>query len=226
MGIKNETGFTLIEMMMALVIGIMITGGAYSIYTTQQQSYYAQDQVAEMQQNLRAAFTVMVNELRMAGYDPQVTGNFGITSALAGRVQFTTDTDQDGIVDANETIDIGYSTTVDADGDGLPNANPDPADIGIQRGGAGGFQDIAENIQAVEFLYLDENDAVTAVLADIRSIQITLLARSSGADGNYLNSSTYTASVPSGMNLGPYNDNFRRRIITIRLRCRNLGLGS
>jgi type IV pilus assembly protein PilW len=229
MAVNNQQGFTLIELMMTLVIGAMITGAAYATYSSQQKAYYTQDQVAEMQQNLRAAFSIIAIDLRMAGFDPTDSGLFSVTPTNSGRIQFTTDTDGDGTVDGNETIIIGLSPAVDADGNGIPDADsdgdnvPDTVDIAIQTGG-GGYQTIAENIQAVEFLYLDGNEAVTATPADIRSVQITILAASSKKDTSFTNAAQYQPPAPSGQIWGPYNDNYRRRLLTLRIRCRNLGL--
>lgn len=232
MAVNNQKGFTLIEMMMALVIGAMITAATYATYSSQQKAYQTQDQVAEMQQNLRAAFYLIIEEIQMAGYDPEDSGNFSVTSAMTGRIQFETDKDEDGILDSNETIDLGLSPTFDANGDGIPDADsdgdgvPDPVDIGIQTGGAGGFQDIAENIQAVEFSYLDSAGTNLAIpppdLSAIRSVQITILAIAERSDPKFINSMIYT--TPSGQNWGPYNDNFRRRLLTTTIKCRNLGM--
>ncbi|EIM63101.1 prepilin-type N-terminal cleavage/methylation domain-containing protein [Desulfobacter postgatei] len=240
MAVNNQKGFTLIEMMMALVIGAMITAATYATYSSQQKAYQTQDQVAEMQQNLRAALYLIIEEIQMAGYDPEDSGNFSVTSAMPGRIQFETDKDEDGdsadednVNDSKETIDLGLSRTFDANGDGIPDTDsdgdgvPDPVDIGIQTGGAGGFQDIAENIQAVEFLYLDSAGINLALappvdLSAIRSVQITILAIAERSDPKFINSMTYT--TPSGQNWGPYNDNFRRRLLTTTIKCRNLGI--
>ncbi|WP_321493171.1 prepilin-type N-terminal cleavage/methylation domain-containing protein [uncultured Desulfobacter sp.] len=220
MELNNQKGFTLIELMITLAIGSMITLAAYATFFSQQRTYVAQDQVAEVQQNLRAAFLRIVIELRMAGYDPTSSGNFTVTSALPGRIQFTADTSGDGNIDSNETIVLGLSPTVDANGDGIPDANS-AVNIG---GGSGGFQAIAENIQAVEFLYLDSNDAVTTTLSDIRSVQISILAISSREDERIVNKTQYQLPSPSVQTWGPYNDCYKRRLQTLRVRCRNLGL--
>ncbi len=95
----NNKGFTLIELMIAIVISSFIVTAVYAANTTQQRTYHAQEQVAEMQQNLRAAMSFITSEIRMAGYDPEGSGNFGITSALAGRLQFTVDLDKNGTLD-------------------------------------------------------------------------------------------------------------------------------
>ncbi|WP_022668520.1 prepilin-type N-terminal cleavage/methylation domain-containing protein [Desulfospira joergensenii] len=227
---RKDKGFTLIELMITMVIAGLIMIGAYAAYTSQQKTYYAQDQVTEMQQNIRAALSIITSELRMAGYDPTGSGNFGIVWALPGRFQMTTDMDGDGVVDGPETLEFGFSFAMDADsnGDGIPDNDndgdgvPDPIDIGMQTNNAGGYQDIAESIQAVEFLYYNASGNITATVADIRSVQMTVLARARRQDPQFTHTTTYT--TPSGQNWGPYNDNFRRRMLTTRIRCRNLGL--
>lgn len=240
MAVNNQKGFTLIELLVTLVIGAMITGAAYATYSFQQKAYYTQEQVAQMQQNLRAAFYLIIEKIQMAGYDPGDSGNFGITSALAGRLQLTGDENEDGVFDPEERLDIGFTSAVsseyrDVDGNGIPdlstNGVPNAVNLSIQEystaGNPGGYQAIAENIQAVEFLYLDSagtNLALTPPLnlGDIRSVQITILAKAERSDPEFINSMTYT--TPSGQNWGPYNDNFRRRLLTTTIQCRNLGI--
>jgi type IV pilus assembly protein PilW len=96
-------------------------------------------------------------------------------------------------------------------------------------GTSGGRKVVAENISQLEFQYLDENGNVTATLANIRSIQISLLAVAGRPDQNFTNTMTYyPASNPTenplGTKWGPFNDNLRRRLLITTVQCRNLGL--
>jgi type IV pilus assembly protein PilW len=193
-----------------------------------------------MQQNFRSALYFMTSEIRMAGYDPTGNAGAGITIALPGRMQLTYDIDgNESIAGSDETTGIGFSYAVGKDvfGDGIPDiinsdGNPDPIPLGKESGGAGGYKNIAENIQAVEFQYLDSTGAITAVINDIRSIQLTILARARRSDPKFINSMTYTTpsgtdtsgNPVAGQTWGPYNDNFRRRMATTTIRCRNLGI--
>jgi type IV pilus assembly protein PilW len=76
----------------------------------------------------------------------------------------------------------------------------------------------AENIEALEFLYLDSAGAVVTDPDKIKTVQISLLARVGKRDRNFSNTRTYSSA--SGDVWGPYNDGFRRRfqIVTIYLR--------
>jgi prepilin-type N-terminal cleavage/methylation domain-containing protein len=66
-GIKENRGVTLIELMIALVISAILVGGTYSIFISQQRTYVIQDQVVGVQQDARAAITIMARDIRMAG---------------------------------------------------------------------------------------------------------------------------------------------------------------
>lgn len=234
----NNRGFTLVELMIAMVISSFLVTAVYAAHTTQQRTYHVQEQVAEMQQNLRAALYFITSEIRIAGYDPERSGNFGITSALAGRLQFTVDLDEDGTLDGAETIGIGFTNDSNSDhrdvvGDGIPdlvsNGIPNAVNIGKQTGSDVEYKAFAGNIQALEFLYLDSAGAVTATNSNIRSIQITILARARRSDQKFTNTITYVTpsrtnsagTTSAGQTWGPYNDNFRRRMLTTTIRCRN-----
>jgi prepilin-type N-terminal cleavage/methylation domain-containing protein len=65
---KKAKGVTLIELLIALVISAIIIAGIYRTFIQQQKSYATQDQVADMQQNVRVAINRMMREIRMAGF--------------------------------------------------------------------------------------------------------------------------------------------------------------
>jgi prepilin-type N-terminal cleavage/methylation domain-containing protein len=66
-------GFTLIELMIAMVIAGIVLAAIYQAYRSQQKAYVTQQMVIEMQQNARSAMTLMKREIRMAGYKPAAT---------------------------------------------------------------------------------------------------------------------------------------------------------
>ena len=246
--ISRSAGFTLIEILITLAISGVLMIAVYAMFQTQQDNYLAQDAVAEMQQNIRVAVDLMAKDLRMAGYDPQKTGNMGFVSATnfdngagltepvntnATSISFLTDLDGDGNIDR---------VAEDVNGDG----NKDMSEIeqvsyrlngtDLQRysttSGAVEWQVIAENIQALEFQYLDSAGVVTANFPDIRSVQISILARAEKPDRKFVNSRTYTPASGVVWDLNgaaagtgnPPNDSFRRRLEVVTVKCRNMGL--
>ena len=64
----NRKGITLIELLVALTISGILVAGIYRTFIHQQHTYTVQDQVVDMQQNVRLAINRMTRELRMAGF--------------------------------------------------------------------------------------------------------------------------------------------------------------
>jgi prepilin-type N-terminal cleavage/methylation domain-containing protein len=64
----NRRGVTLIELLVAVSITGLLVGGIYRTFVSQQHTYTVQEQIVDMQQNVRLAINRMTRELRMAGY--------------------------------------------------------------------------------------------------------------------------------------------------------------
>ena len=64
----SEAGFSLVEVMSALVILAIAMTAVFATFISQQKSFTVQSRVAEMQQNLRQAVEFMSRDIRMAGY--------------------------------------------------------------------------------------------------------------------------------------------------------------
>jgi type IV pilus assembly protein PilW len=110
---RTNAGFTLIELMVALVVGAVVIALMYSIYTVQQRSFRRETMVVDAQQNVRTAFLLIEKELRMVGYDRNNTDLFGITdirldAAGNSTLTFTADMGDgnadNGFLDGNETF--------------------------------------------------------------------------------------------------------------------------
>lgn len=209
-------GFTLVELLIALAISGLLMSGVYTAFKTQQDSYLTQEQVAEMQQSMRAGLYMMTRDIRMAGYDPRNSLNAGITLATVSQFGFSRD--EDGGGNTLETITFGFDNANDTDNNGIADAGSAQLERDVN---AGGFQPLAENIHALEFRYLDSDGNATATLADIRSIQISILARARQSDRNYTDTNTYQTA--SNTVWGPFNDNFRRRFQITTVNLRNMG---
>jgi type IV pilus assembly protein PilW len=82
-----EAGFSLVEVMAALVILAIAMTAVFATFTSQQKSFMVQSRVAEMQQNLRQAVEYISRDIRLAGYGipdnvaiPGTASPAGITS--------------------------------------------------------------------------------------------------------------------------------------------------
>ena len=65
----SRKGFTLIELMIALVLLVIVGGGIFKLLTTQQRATRQQAQLSMMQSNLRSGTLLVPSELREIGID-------------------------------------------------------------------------------------------------------------------------------------------------------------
>jgi type IV pilus assembly protein PilW len=218
--LRRDEGFTLIELMIAMVVSGIVMAALYSAYTVQQQHAKAQEQVTEMQQTLRAGVNYLIGEIRLAGFDPDggLEDKDKIKVATADTFQYYFDND-----DKNRFV---FS---DPDND---NANELRYEIHD-----GGLQLVAENIEAIEFYYVLEDGTKTSTpgnLEDIRSVELSVLAIANKSDRKFTNTMTYVpASGIANWDLNgpdvagtgnPPNDNYRRRLLITSVKIRNMGL--
>ena len=139
---KRCHGFSLVELLVAMAITGVVMAAVFKIYTTQQDSYVLQEQVAEMQQNGRTAKYVMTREIRMVGYDPTGSNKFGLVSAGGNSIRFSMDIEvENGELDPFGEV-ITYSVS---------SGN-------LERNAGSGNEIAVENIEAVGFAYAYDED--------------------------------------------------------------------
>jgi type IV pilus assembly protein PilW len=217
-------GFTIVELLVAMVVSLLALGAIYSTFLNQHKSYMVQEETSVMNQNLRIALFYVQREIRMAGCDPTGNANARIITANATSINFTEDvrgdfdeSDSDGDTnDANE--DITYRL----------KAN------NLVKNTGGGNQMVVQNIDALDFVYLDGSSPPNVLnpggssvpdesLDQIRSVEVTMVARTDRITLASKNNNAYFNQRGWEI-LEPQNDNFSRRCLTVWIKCRNLGL--
>lgn len=68
MGIDRQRGISAVEILIALVIGLILVAGVAEVYLGAKQSYRLQDAQGRIQENGRYALEILQNDLRQAGY--------------------------------------------------------------------------------------------------------------------------------------------------------------
>jgi len=205
----NKSGFTLVELLVAMAVSAIVLTLMYQVYRSQLRTHTTQQELVEMQQNLRAALYLMERDVRMAGHGPEGgVADPAITAALIDDISFamdvtggTTLTPSDG-----DTNDSGEQLRYRIDGSGnlVRNAND-----------GNGEQTIldADDINFLTFVYKDEqgqtldddgsgNITTTASLREIRSVEITI-----------------DADIGTTAMVDPH-----QMTLTTEVKCRNLGL--
>ena len=66
--IKAVSGFSLIELMISITIGLILTGGVITLFINNKVTYETTDNLSRLQENARFALNFMIGDLRMAGY--------------------------------------------------------------------------------------------------------------------------------------------------------------
>ncbi len=244
---------TLIELLIAVLISGIVMSAVYAVYRSQQRSYNRETAAAAMQQNARVALFNLERELRMAGCDPTGKANAGFVAADAATVRFTLDftggesdgkdNDNDGTIDELDTSD-----GIDNDNDGqIDEANESGESMFADGTASGDREDVvyvlsdkgsdgdldltrngdlvAENIDALNFVYFDQNSAVLTAPVDttrIRAVQITLVARTDTIDPDIKNTTTYRNRQNDIIYTA--NDSYRRILLSTIIKTRNMGI--
>ena len=273
---KKEKGITLLELLVALVISGLLVAGLYRTLIGQQKTYIVQEQVVDIQQNVRGAIHRMMNEIRMAGFgnvsmvlpvtfstgtfnhvlnlNTPAAGSLTIVTAVGGTSTLTveggagqnqivvstlTDNQGNALFDTGNrkyisiggleshvitSIDNGTKTitlngpltfyhpigtplyTVGALSYQVALVNGIPTLLRNENMGDGA-QPQADNIENLQFTYLDANGNPTVNPADIRIITVSLTARAERQDPNLEN-----------------GDGYRRRQIASNIHLRNMGI--
>ncbi|RMH93534.1 prepilin-type N-terminal cleavage/methylation domain-containing protein [Lysobacter pythonis] len=66
----GQRGFTLIELMIALVLGLVVVAAAGGIFISNRRVYGTTESINRIQENQRAAFELLVRDIREAGGNP------------------------------------------------------------------------------------------------------------------------------------------------------------
>lgn len=214
--LSRNDGFTLMEMMIAMVIASILIFTMTTLHSSQSRLSNAQQQITEMQQTARAAMYYMVRDIRHAGLDPRESSGAGFDVTFSGaqmlsnHIAFSLDDDESGTIDANASEQIAYRLN----GTRLETFT-----------GAGWFL-VADNVEALNFVYLDMAGNPTNVASAVRSVQVTLVVRSQArvpSLSGIQDSAVYLNQQDEVM-LDAANDQFRRIRLTANVFCRNLAV--
>lgn len=151
---NKRAGFTLIEVLVALAMVGIVSIALLNIFISNQRVYLDQDEVVAAQQNLRAGFDIMVQEIRMAGFTGDEDAAAGIITAGSDNIVFTMDFYDDSsnsipdgdVSDTNEYITYSLYTS-----GGVSN-------LGRKSTNGGTNVPIAEGIVGLGFAYAIDAD--------------------------------------------------------------------
>jgi type IV pilus assembly protein PilW len=118
----THQGFTLLELMIAMTIGLFLAGALVTVVQTNKRVFLNQNQLEQMQDGQRMAMTLMADIIQTAGYFPDPTKNT-LGSTLVASGSFANSQAITGIYNAatpGDSIQVRYMT---APQDGILNCS-------------------------------------------------------------------------------------------------------
>jgi Tfp pilus assembly protein PilW len=149
-----ERGFSLVELLLAMVVTMLVVGGATMLAGQMQGAYRAQMESASAQQDARFAIEQVERYLRAAGNNPYRLGTTPCPTTGTAVVAIRFDPDGDG-VDDDIRLQMDANPTNGLVGGSVGNCNEANEDVTI-------FHDAANRAIAVT----DQNAGTTRPLTD------------------------------------------------------------
>ena len=176
---RDVAGFTLVELMVSMAIGLAVLAAIAGTFTAQTRQNSAEEQIGQMQQNVRGALDLMMREIQMAGYKPAGGSFNGIETSTATTLRIKLDLDSSGVATDGTTDDISYSFDSST---GL---------VTRTLNNTGSSATLADNVTAFSFTYLDANGTSTTTNTAVRRITISITARTDKPDPSYTTNNGY-----------------------------------
>lgn len=232
----NSQGFTVVEVMVAMLISLVLLLGVINIFQASKTSHTLQSGVARLQENARFALDVMTRSIQLAGMDADditPTDPFNTTNTTNGAgtasdsiaVQYASTTDCMGNATGGTAIDRFYisgTSLMCAGNGGAPAALVDGVDnmqilYGEDSVGTDGIADKYINAASVT-QWTDDYDK-----GGITSVRIAILVSTVDNVKTQVNTilDTNTYNLLDAPTLGPFSDFMVRRVFSRTILLRN-----
>lgn len=158
---SQHQGFTMVELMVAMAIGLFLISGVFQLFVANKQSTRILNNLSHIQQNGRFAIDQITSILRIAGFktDPLDTISFTVAGSITGI---------DGVGTAPDEVSISFQATPDGlitDCRGIPLVASVPATTVTNR-----FY-IANDANGISNLFCDA-PVTTPLVEDVANMQI------------------------------------------------------
>lgn len=212
---KKQTGFTLIELMIALVLGLIVLGATINIYIATVGSSSSIIKSARLNHDLESVMALMLNDIKRSGYwgganvaaDSRVnlftaaTTNIQIPASTC--ILYSYDADGDGVVDSDEYYGFRFTNnSIQMRKTGTTTADADCVD--------GTWEEFIDNnqltITALQFSFVPIDIASTALNPDLPAT-----SRCLNVTTNTVTNAAACAGAVAGDNLA------EKRLVNIQL---------
>ena len=211
----REKGFTFLELVVGFAVASIVAAGIALTWITQQKAFMHETEANAVQNNLRAATFILERDLRSAGYMENCASKpcLSFISANSTSLSFQTWNDSSGSVET-----IRYR---------LYNSSAGGSQALGRQVDSNPIQPVAYDIDAINFVYLDRNNAVipTPVSSDkldnINKVEIAIVGRGSKPTPISGSSNQTFQNLQGNIIYTATAGDFVRRAILTRVYCRN-----
>lgn len=178
---QKQKGLTLVEIMIAMVIGLVIMGGVIKIYTSSKAAYNLQSGMSRMHENARFALDILSMHISMAGYTQSITAAYGISStnskeneSVNSALGFTKEN-----LTASDVIEVSYQAPTDCAGNATSGvainrfyiSNTDLVCLG---NGSVTPEVMIEGVENLQILYGEDTDNDDVINRYVSASNVTL----------------------------------------------------
>jgi prepilin-type N-terminal cleavage/methylation domain-containing protein len=200
--VASQSGFTIVELMVSILLTAIIMGAIYSVYRVQTHSAKVQESRLEAQEYARSVLDMMVREIRNAAYNPlSVTngtncaggsaGTPGVITATSSSLRFTYDFhvtagggNPDGLCDGpNEDITYQFQAPGPQN---CPTGFGDITRTAKNDSGTTSTESLTNcNVTSLSLSYFRQDGSPPTGLTDIQRVLISITVKSLKPDAEF-----------------------------------------
>jgi len=185
-----QQGLSLVELMVALVLGLFVVGSLIALYVNTKETYLMTENMSRLQENGRIALSMMTRDVRWADYRTCVQNEL-LPNAVAGTNGGTFSEPQDTITTIYQTNGCAQAQSTLTTAYSIGNGASGQPSLFRSINGATAVE-MVEGIQNLDILYGEDTDddfvpnyyvpiGSVADASQIVSVRLTLTARTAEA---------------------------------------------
>jgi len=155
----EQAGFTLIELMVGMAVGVIVVAAAFTILTTSNKSLSANEQTVDMQQNLRVAMELLTRDLKLAGF-----GNPGVAVGNCSYPIVPSDQNATGVDSGPDSVQVLVPATRSTGSNRWTLSAATPAGVAQITLQAGAVADMVSSGLVVNQSYISIGGSATALV--------------------------------------------------------------